>query len=275
VAHNTVVVDQKTQNGGNEEADEAVWPERHFFDARNPAAQAMSARTDRHYPGVAMQRTMLLVRDARLPYPVVVDLFRLASGAEHTYDYPIHFRGQLIATGAKYDASVTRQEPLGTADGYQHIWREASATTDAPVRLTWLDGSRYYSITTAAAPGTEMLLGRTGANDPSFNLISEPLMLVRRRASDHLFASVIEPHGYFNEAQERSVEARGRIQSVRVLAATAEGSAVEVTGQGGLRWVVLVNNGAASDTARHRLAAGGQTYEWTGNFAVQGLQPAR
>jgi hypothetical protein len=277
VAHNTVVVDQKTQNAGNEEADEAVWAERHFFDARNPAAQAMSARANRQYAGVAMQRTMLLVRDARLPNPVVIDLYRLASGAEHTYDYPIHFRGQLIATGGQYAAAVTRQEPLGTAFGYQHIWREASATTDAPVKLTWLEGSRYYTITTAAAPGTEMLLGRTGANDPSFNLISEPLMIVRRHAAggDHLFASVIEPHGYFNEAQERSVEARGRIEGVRVLGTTSEASAVEVTGQGGLRWVVLVNNGAASETARHRVTFGGQTYEWTGNFAVQGLQPAR
>jgi hypothetical protein len=275
VAHNTVVVDQRTQNGGNEEADEAVWPDRHFFDARDPAAQAMSARTEKHYPGVAMQRTMLLVRDARLPHPVVVDLFRLTSGAEHTYDYPLHFRGQLIATTANYAANVTRLEPMGQAHGYQHIWKEAAGGTDSTHRLTWLDGSRYYTATTAGAPNTEVLFGRTGANDPRFNLISEPLMLVRRRAADHLFASVIEPHGYFNEAQERSVEARGRIQSVRVLAATAEGSAVEVTGQGGLRWVVLVNNGAASDTARRRLAAGGQTYEWTGNFAVQGLQPAR
>src|SRR2546423_3426602 len=99
IAHNTVTVDERTQNDGNESKDEAVWPKRHFFDASNPSVQAMSAQTTRHYAGVAEQRTMLLVRDARLPYPVVVDLFRLAStgGAPHTYDYPLHFRGQLIA----------------------------------------------------------------------------------------------------------------------------------------------------------------------------------
>src|SRR5205085_1821399 len=140
--------------------------------ASNPSVQAMSAQTTKHYPGVAEQRTMLLVRDARLPYPVVVDLFKLTSagGAPHTYDYPLHFRGQLIATTAKY-ARAASLEPLGTKFGYEHLWNEASARTDSAVRMTWLDGHRYYSITTAAAPSTEVIFARTGANDPNFNLI--------------------------------------------------------------------------------------------------------
>ena len=164
---------------------------------------------------------------------------------------------------------------MGAAHDYEHIWTEATARTDSSVLLTWLDGNRYYSVRTAGSPGTEVLFGRTGANDPNFNLYVEPLMLIRRRAGDHLFASVLEPHGYFSESQERSEEARGRIQSVRVLGSDAEGSVVEVTGREGLRWIVMVSNGAASAIARHRITFGGQTYEWTGNFAVQGIQPAR
>jgi hypothetical protein len=274
VAHNTVVVDQRTQNDANEDRDEAVWPERHFFDASNPAVQAMSAKTDKHYAGVAEQRTMLLVRDARLPHPVVVDLFKLTSAAPHTYDYPLHFRGQLIATNTKYQRA-TSLEPLGAKFGYEHLWHEASATTDSTVRMTWLDGNRYYSITTAASPNTEVIFARTGANDPNFNLIVEPAMLLRRKAADLLYASVIEPHGYFNEMEERSVDARGAITSVQVLGSSAEGSVVEVTGKNGLRWTVLVTNGPASATARHSLTFGGQTYSWTGNYAVQGVQPIK
>ncbi|AHG88730.1 Heparinase II/III family protein [Gemmatirosa kalamazoonensis] len=271
IAHNTVTVDQRTQNDANEDKDEAVWPERHFFDASNPAVQAMSARTDKHYAGVAEQRTMLLVRDARLPYPVVVDLFRLTSAAPHSYDYPLHFRGQLIATNTTY-ARAASLEPLGAKFGYEHLWNEASARTDSTVRMTWLDGNRYYSITTAGAPGTDVIFARTGASDPNFNLIVEPLMIVRRRASDMLFASVIEPHGYFSELEERSTNARGTIESVRVLGSSAEGSVVEVAGKNGLRWTVMVTNGPASATARHALTFGGQTYSWTGNYAVQGVQ---
>jgi oligo-alginate lyase len=268
IAHNTVVVDSTTQNAGNERADEAVWGERHFFDARDPKVQAMSARADRFYPGVGMQRTMLLLRDARLPYPVVLDIFRLTSATEHTYDYPIHFRGQLIASSVKYDANVKRQEPLGSRFGYEHLWREASGSSDAPIAVTWLDGNRYHTTTTSAAPRTELIFARTGANDPNFNLISEPMFLLRRRARDHVFATVIEPHGYFNEAEERSQQARPKIQSVRVLESSETGSAIEVRGEGDLVWTVLVSNGPASTTARHRLGA----YEWAGNFEVRGVR---
>ncbi|MDB4879075.1 MAG: Heparinase family protein [Gemmatimonadetes bacterium] len=268
IAHNTVVVDSTTQNAANERADEAVWGERHFFDATNPKVQVVSARADRFHPGVAMQRTMLLVRDERLPHPVVVDLFRLASGAEHTYDYPIHFRGQMIASNVKYDANVRRLEPLGSRYGYEHIWREAGGRSDGPVQVTWLDGNRYYTLTSSASPATELVFGRTGAHDPHFNLIAEPMVMLRRRAADHVFASVIEPHGYFNEAEERSVQARPRLQRVTVLASSAEGTVAEVTGEAGVRWVVMVASGAASATARHRVG----THEWTGNYFVQGVR---
>jgi hypothetical protein len=273
IAHNTVVVDQTTQNAANEKADEAVWPARHFFDARNPNAQAMSATADKVYPGVGMQRTMFLLKDARLPYPVVLDLYRIASGAEHTYDYPLHFRGQLIATSAPATAMATKaQQALGTRYGYEHLWNEGASRTDSTVRMTWLDGNRYYTITTAGAPGSEVVFARTGAGDPSFNLIVEPMMLVRRRASDATFASVIEPHGYFNEMEERSLDARPAIASVQVLASTAEGSVVRVEGKNGLAWTVMVTNGPASATARHAITAGGTTYTWVGNYEVRGIR---
>ncbi|HET6230414.1 MAG TPA: heparinase II/III family protein, partial [Longimicrobiaceae bacterium] len=275
IAHNTVTVDGQSQSAGSYRADEEKWATRHFFDARNPAAQAMSAKADGFYPGVSMQRTMLLVRDARLPYPVVLDLYRLKSAAQHTYDYPVHFRGQLVASNVKYEAHTARQDALGTAAGYQHLWNEASASTDSVVRMTWLDGHRYYSVTTAGAPSTQVIFARTGAGDPSFNLIQEPAMILRRRAGDQLFASAIEPHGFFSELEERSADARPSIQSVRVIGQSDEASVVEVTGKDGLRWTVMVSNGPASDTARHRVAFGGQTYEWTGNYSVQGLQAPR
>jgi hypothetical protein len=274
IAHNTVVVDSATQNQARFDEAEAMWAERHWFDGRNSGLQGMSARTDRHYAGVGMQRTMLLLRDARLRHPVVVDLYRLTSAQPHTYDYPIHFRGQLITSSAKYRANTDRLERLGSKFGYEHIWQEATATSDSAVSMSWLDGSRYYTVTTSPAPGTEVIFGRTGATDPNFNLIVEPLMIVRRQAADALFASVIEPHGYFSEAQERSEQARPLIKHVRVIGHNADASVVEITGEQGVRWIVMVSNGAARDTARRRVTFGGRTYEFTGNFAVEGLQNA-
>ena len=272
IAHNTVVVDQTTQSGGNYQADEKKSAQRHFFDASTPNVQVMSARADGYYDGVGMQRTMFLLRDSRLPHPVVVDIYRLASQARHTYDYPVHFRGQLIATNVKYNPDTADQKALGARFGYQHIWNEAHGSTDSVVKLTWLDGHRYYTVTTAAGPGAQMILGRTGAGDPKFDLISEPLMIVRQIGTDQTFASVIEPHGYFSELEERSSDATGVVQSVRVLASTADGTVMEVDGGRGLKWVVMVNNGPASATATHRIVAGGQTYEWTGNYSVNGVR---
>ena len=273
LAHNTVIVDQTTQNRADFDAAEAMWAQRHFFEPHGAHVKAVSAKANGYYEGVGMQRTMLLVRDRRLRYPVAVDLYRLTSATPHLYDYPIHFRGQLILTNVKYDANETRREPLGTGFGYQHIWKEAGGTTDSTVQLTWLDGDRYYTVTTAGASATEVIFGRTGANDPNFNLIVEPLMLARRRAGDHVFASVIEPHGYFSEAAERSEEARPRIRDVRVLASDSSATVAEVRGENGLRWVIMVNNGDPSDAERHRVTAGGETYEWVGNFSVRGVEP--
>ena len=272
IAHNTVVVDEASQSNGSYPADERKTAQRHFFDATNPSVQAMSAKADGFYDGVGMQRTMLVIRDARLSQPVVVDIYRLTSGGAHTYDYPVHFRGQLIATNVAYTANVAEQKALGTSAGYQHIWNEGSGSTDSTFRLTWLAGTRYYSVTTSAAPGTQVIFGRTGAGDPSFNLVSEPMVIVRRRASDQVFASVIEPHGYFSEREERSSDARGSVQQVRVLGSNAVATVLEVTGARGLRWRVMVNNGAPSRTEAHRVTFGGETFEWTGNFAVQGIR---
>jgi hypothetical protein len=272
IAHNTVVVDETSQNSSKEADAEEVWGERSFFDASNPSVQVMSARADRHNPGVRMQRTMFLIDDARLSRPVVVDLFRALSGSSRTYDYPIHFRGQLIATDAKYQSDQKEQEPLGKAFGYQHVWRQASGSVETGVSMTWLDGNRYYTVKTAPGGTSDIIFGRTGANDPNFNLISEPMMIIRRKAKDALFASVIEPHGYFNEAEERSLDARGSIQDVRVIADGAEGSVVQVNGANGLAWTVMVSNGPASATARHSINAAGRTYEWTGNYKVEGVK---
>jgi hypothetical protein len=87
-------------------------------------------------------------------------------------------------------------------------------------------------------------------------------------ASDYLFASVIEPHGYFNEAGEVSRNARSIIESVSVIGSNAEGSIIEITGKNNLKWQIDVNNQQASDTAKHSLKFNDHEFNWTGNFMV-------
>jgi len=98
--------------------------------------------------------------------------------------------------------------------------------------LVLLPGETYAPGTVTGRTGTPTATAgaltavRVNATDPNFNLISEPLMIVRREAADQTFASVIEPHGYFSELEERSANARGVVRNVRVLSSTAEASVV-------------------------------------------------
>ena len=268
IAHNTVVVDGQSQHLGNEKAAEAASGEQHFFAGGSVEAQAMSARARGHFDGVDMQRTMLLVEHASLSHPLVVDLFRVTSDSPHQYDFPLHYSGQLISTNLTFATHTDTLRTLGADAGYQHIWETAQAQTDTTISFTWLDGHRYYSVVAAGAPGTDVLLGRTGANDPNFNLRSEPLLIIRRRANSHLFASVIEAHGYFNEARERSDQARPSITGVRIAGHSDLASVIEITGHDGRHWRVLVSNQAASSTAMHEVTFDQTTYRWTGNYHV-------
>ncbi len=274
VAHNTVVVDETSQSLAKERVADTLSGQRRFFSTTNASIQVMSASADGQYPGVSEQRTMFLIRDQRLPYPVAVDLFRVNSDREHAYDYPIHFRGQLITTNAKYSADSALQTPLGTAFGYEHIWKEATGIAPQPLRMTWLDGNRYYSLITAPGDSAQVFFGRTGAHDPNFNLISEPLLMIRAHAKQKLFASAIEPHGYFSEPEERSEQARPKLQQVRIISDNADASVIDVEGEGGLHWTVMVSNSTPSTTSHHHVVANGRAYDWTGNYAVEGVQAA-
>ena len=269
LAHNTVVVDDRSQNDGDRREADAMHADRHFFDGDgSDGVQSVSATASGYYPGVDMQRTVLLVEDEAFEHPILIDLFRLAAEGEHQYDYPLHYDGIPITASFDLAGHTDALRPLGDDAGYQHVWETGRASATGDVQFTWLDGQRYYSITSAGNAPTEILMGRTGANDPQFNLTSEPLLILRRRASDHLFATVIEPHGYFSGATESSVQARSRIAAVRVLGSDDDASVVEIEDVDGARWHVFVNNGAPSGT-QHSATFGGTTHTWTGNAAVR------
>jgi len=262
IAHNTVVVNQKSQNNGNRKKADASWAERHFFDASDPSIQVVSAYANQQYEGVKQQRTSFLINNDAFEHPVVIDLFRLESENVNEYDYTLHFRGQVI-TSSDIKAETKQLQPLGGTHGYQHIWKTAEHQTDSLVQLTWLQGNRYYTTTVAASPSTKVIMGRTGANDPNFNLYQEPMMVVRRNATSHLFVSVIEPHGFFNEAGEVSRNALSSIADLRVLITTAEMSVVEITKKDGKTYRLALSNVGSGN---HSYSVYGAESKWQGQF---------
>lgn len=271
IAHNTVVVDQTSQNRANRKEADKVSGKRHFFDASNPQVQVMSAKADDQYPGVHMQRTMFLINDPQIEYPFVVDLYRLASDKMHTYDYALHFDGQFVFSNWQLTAHDSVQVPMGTDFGYQHLWNQAEGRGDDPFQFTWVTGNRYYSFLTAGHPQSTVFVTRIGAHDPNFNLRAEPGIIYRVNEKDCLFASVIEPHGYFNEAQERSSDARPHFSRITILGHNNEGSVIEVGRKDGRGWRIMVTNQPADSKRKHELKFGQQVYRWQGNYKVEAL----
>lgn len=268
IAHNTLVVDGQTQNNGDRKAADKVHAKRHFFEVNDPEIQVMSATADDYYKGVKMQRTMFLINDERLDYPVVLDVYRVEADKKHTYDMPIHFHGQIINTSFMYAAQTKVQQPLGHSHGYEHIWKTAEAKVDADASFTWLDGHRYYTYLTDIDGKADLIFGMTGANDPNFNLRNEPVFIRRSVGEDMVFASILEPHGYFNEAREISVNVHPSLSEIKVLGHSSMATVIEISGNNNLRWKIMINNTDAEAEAEHEVEFSGVTYSWKGNYKL-------
>src|SRR5471032_3650023 len=223
VAHNTVVVDEQSQNHGQSGEAEKRWGERHFFAVNNPVGQGMSARLHDYYPGVVMQRTVLMLNLPEFEQPLLVDVFRISSELVHHNDYCLHHLGQFVRSDVPLHLAETLK-PLGTGHGYQHLWdcARAGVTAGASVLFSWLDGHSYTTLVSTMSEGGELIVARSGASDPHFNLRNEPALLLRQQGADVLFASVIESHGFFDEATETSRDARGNVVRIDVLSHSAE-----------------------------------------------------
>lgn len=270
IAHNTVAVDGQSHYGGMQKVSERFHADRNYFDASDPALQVMSASCSTAYSGVFMERTLALLSDPKNSKPVVLDIFRIDSDAEHQYDLPFYYVGQFLATNVKYAAHVEQQSAFGTGNGYQHLWLEASGIPRSPVNFSWLQGNRYYTVTAAAdSGGMAVDFVRIGAHDPDFNLRREGGVILRARGRDRVFASVIEPHGSWDGNAEFSRDAYGQVQSVRVAGAGPEGTVVVIDWKDGRRWTFMAAHGAASGTAGCRVAGDGRTFDWKGNYSLE------
>lgn len=267
LAHNTVVVDGESQNQGDRQKADAVHGLPHFF-AGTGAVQAMSGLANDHYPGVAMQRSLLLLTHAALSAPVLIDLFRLCSDSEHTYDYALQYSGQICDTTLPVNYNDSQWSALGHAHGYQHLMGVARADVRQPSRLTWLQGRRFNTWLSAADSG-ELVFAQLGANDPDFNLRRESSLILRQRGRNHLFASAFETHGFFDEPSERCHGASGVLGELRILGHDDQGSVVELVGTDLHLLVMVSNRPDVQPNTEHALTFGGVNYRWTGYFQCQ------
>ncbi|MCR9898268.1 heparinase II/III family protein [Vibrio alginolyticus] len=272
IAHNAVTIDEQCQNGFDVDRADSVHGLPHFFKVEGTEINGMSAFANDHYPNTDMQRSVFMLNLDELEAPLLLDLYRIEGEGEHQYDYSHQYDGQIVRTNFDYQ-SFGELNTLGDDFGYQHLWKVASGTVQDTALVSWLQNNTYYTWlgTSSSAKqngDNEVIFTRTGANDPSFNLRSEPAFILRSKGESTLFASVLETHGYFNEEFEQSVNARGQVKDIRVVGYNAVGSIVEITTEKSLVTVMISNVLGADNQTPHQVELNGKTYSWNGFYSL-------
>ena len=219
IAHNTLVVDGVSHYKASAGKAGATHAEILAFNTADPSFQYVGGCETSAYKDVTLTRWTALAETDFLQYPILLDLMIADSRKPHVYDLPFHYNGHMISLTVPYNRALDRMEPAGENFGYQHLWLEASASA-APgsTSFTWMTGDRMYSLSSATDPGTEILMLRTGANDPSFHLRSEPVLVLRRKSQGRaVFASCIETHGIYDNSTEQSANLVHSCSGVKVL----------------------------------------------------------
>ncbi len=273
IAHNTLAVDEQSQFGADEALGEANPPKQLHF-ANSPDFSVSIGKIATAYPGVTMTRALAKVAVEGLERPVVVDLLRVRSDKAHQYDLPLHYAGHIIRVGPPLKSYATERPVLGKARGFEHVWVDATATPKPDnAFLTWQLGDRFYTWRWVPVEGAQMILAESGANDPSFNLRREPMVIQRTNgAGDRLFASVLESHGRYDGAAEQTTASDSQI---RKIVAVSQGMAdvMLIEALNGARVAVAVAHESAGNKS-HSVEIDGEKIVWTGP-AARIVLPAR
>jgi len=264
IAHNTLVVDGKSDFNGKIEISEKYHPDKFYFSDDNPDFQVSSAVDTNSYPGVRMHRTLAMLNDKSFSKPIVIDVFRVESNKEHQYDLPFYYMGQFISTNFKYIAFTADLSPLSKNNGYQYLWEEAVGSMNGTAKFTWLNNQRFYSIVSSVDSTDELYFLRIGANDPNFDLRNDPAFMIRTKAKNHVFASVIEPHGDFDPRNEETINSYSQIKTINVLAANDEGTVVEVVMNSGFKLQLLIADKSKEKNVHHSISLNRKSYNWDG-----------
>jgi len=266
VAHNTLVVDEQSQFGGDRHAAEESPPELLHFDVEE-GLQIASSRDISSYPGVEINRTLAMLTLPGLDHPVVLDVLHARGEEAHRYDLPLYYQGQLIESRPVVAAEQKSLSPVGAANGYQHLWSRGQTETERGERysLTWLNSDRFYTYSVVATTGMEVVLTEVGATDPHFNLRDEPgLMLRVAPRRDVTFFALLEPHGEYDGSREFTRRSHSQISKIAGHTVDS-GHFVRIETVGGERVGLAISTEGDAQT-EHSISLPDGDRRWTGHY---------
>ncbi len=267
VAHNTVVVDEKSHFNGDWKVGQKFAPTIHYYSATDDV-KISSASINDAYPDTGLRRTMAMVKHSSLEHPLVIDVFEVQSQNEHQFDLPLHYQGQFISHNLNLHANADSWSPLGKDNGYQFLWNRGAASITEPIaQVSWLNDGRFYTYSTVGGDDGEMIFVELGANDPNHNLKNQSVLIHRiPAAKEHTFVSVLEQHGEYNGRAEYTINANSQIA---LLTSKSQGSykivSITLTDDTSLQ-LILAQDGDAS--SQHSISLDDQQVEWVGHFKL-------
>lgn len=267
VAHNTIIQNEISHFGGNFETGSQFASEKYLYDVSNPKVQIISANENNAYPGTTFQRTMALIEEEGFEKPFLLDIIQLDSKTTNQYDLPFYYLGQMMLTNFKYETEKSL-EPLGKANGYQHLWKVASAqlATDN-AKISWLNEGSFYTITSITQPNDELFFVRIGANDPNFNLRNEPGFIFRKKnVQKATFVSVLETHGSYSPVTESAKNAYSNVENLKIIYEDANYIGIQIKSKSGVETVFILATENNKSTEKHTLKINNKTYKWVGPY---------
>ena len=267
IAHNTLVVDEKSHFNGDINESSKHHSDLFFYDATKANYQIMSAVEKNAYPGIKIHRTFIMITDSLLERPFVLNIFNVTSKTKHQLDLPFHYLGEIMDIPFEYDVMDTAWKPLGEANSYQHLWLTGKGKTKEPqAKFTWLNDGRFYTITTVTDENTELLLARLSANDPEYNLCPDPAFIIRQKeAVNHTFVSIVEPHGSKSLTREIVTNSYGDVKKLTIVHQDADYIAVEILVEKEKILVILSLNDKEVKQS-HSLTIHGKLRQWEGPY---------
>ncbi|MBF7074167.1 alginate lyase family protein [Glaciecola sp. MH2013] len=277
IAHNTLVVDETSHFDGKTSVGNQYHPKMLFTEI-DDEIQISSATMSEAYEDVIFTRTQALLNTSE-GFVFVLDLMDVESDSKHRYDLPVHFIGQFIESNTELRANTALQSPLGTTNGYQHLWLQAVADIDQSktplTKVTWLKDNTFYTYSSAittdkgSAPSEQkLLMTRIGANDPNFNLIANQALINRVTDQSSLaFLSVLEVHGEYNGSREFTIQSRSQLSALVNLSDKVDKqdiTLIKVSFVGDVNYLIALAPKAESDTSITEFTFGGETHQING-----------
>ncbi len=267
IAHNTIVVDEKSHYGAKENVSENHNAFK-FFGEINDSIKVVCAKDTTANSNTALQRSIYMLSLNNSTKPIIVDFFRAISPTLHQYDLPFHYLGTFISSNFKYNSYLKNQGVLGATNGYQHLWKEADADKLPQLsQVTLLNNGTFYTISSATDDSTKVFFARVGADDPNFNLRHDPAFIYRKKGTNQFFFNIIEPHGNFDAVAEVSTNAYSSINKMEVLLNNEKYSVISFYHKERKITIAQSNNDNRKEIL-HSININDKLIEWKGPYTI-------